>query len=188
VRPPVGTEQPQRGQGQLVGAGLPGDDGVADDPATGAPPHPGIGERLDGFRRFELAGPDLPAVADRECPLEPDGVADRGRWRTRRPRRVLSRSPTPRAHDAQEREGECQRSALGDVASWRRASSHHRFSRRARSAKARRSSTPYGTLVWSATWSTPAWTSFRVRSWNWRSAATLTRVRVGPWLVSSRTR
>ena len=113
--------------------------GAAGLAATGAPAHRGIGERLDGFHRFELTGPDLPAGGDGECPVEPDGVAHGGRGRSNRPPSPLPRCQTPRRHDAQQNE-----------------SGRHRFSRRARSAKARRSSTPYGTLVWSATRSTPA--------------------------------
>src|SRR5439155_15208449 len=102
VRPPVGTEQPERRQPQLVNAGFPGHDGVADNPATGAPEHRGIGERLDAFGCVELPRPDLPAGGDGDRTLEPDGVADGGSWGTSAPSRRLSCSTTPRRYDAKD--------------------------------------------------------------------------------------
>src|SRR2546426_9344501 len=99
ARPPVGTEQPERRQPQLVNAGFPGHDGVADNPATRAPEHRGIGERLDAFGCVELPRPDLPAGGDGDRTLEPDGVADGGSWGTSDPSRRLSCSTTPRSEE-----------------------------------------------------------------------------------------
>src|SRR3989449_277415 len=102
VGPPVGTEPPERRQPQLVNAWFPDHDGVADDPATRAPEHRGIGERLDGIGRVELPRPDLPAGRDGDRTLEPDGVADGGSWGTSDPSRRLSCSTTPRRYDAKD--------------------------------------------------------------------------------------
>src|SRR5439155_172506 len=136
------------------------------------------GKEPGGPGRVELPRPDLPAGGDGDRTLEPDGVADGGCWGTSDPSRRLSCSTTPRRYDAKDDKYRRPRQDSYGVTSSGRTTCGHRFRRRARSANARRSTTPYGTLVWSATRSTPAWASFRVRSWSWRSAATLTRVRV----------
>ena len=101
----------------------------------------------------QFPDPHAPTGRCRDRTLERDGVADRRTTRRRRP-------PVRPQHQRQHGE-------------------YHRLIRLARSAKARRSGTPYGTVVSRDTRSMPACTSLRLRSCCMRSAATRMRVRVG---------
>ena len=151
----VGPEAPQGGHLQRGRPRRPSNNRIPHDPLPGCRgcKHHGIAERLGDGTRREPAGADAPTRERGHRALESDGVPDRGS--TRRDR------PAVPGLDQEEQQ------------------SDHRLIRRARSANARRSGGPYGTVVCSATRSTPAWSSLRVRSCCNRSAATRIRVRVG---------
>ena len=137
----VRADPPQRRQRQRVASRRPHGEPVAYHPARRAAQHSGVAQRLDVVPRLEFAGPHLPSGGHGDLALEPDGVADGGRCGSSGPVRALTGSTTPRRHDAKDREHGSQRGPPCNVASWRRATWLHRFSRLARSAKARRNGT-----------------------------------------------
>src|SRR5438552_3477768 len=109
VRSPVGAQAPNGGQPKLMGAGLPGSQGIAHDPRTRDTSYRGLGERLYVLRRLELSGPDLPPGGNHQRPHQPDGIADGGVGRKRLPHSTLSRCQTPRRYHVKTDKEHCAR-------------------------------------------------------------------------------
>ena len=152
---PVRAEPPDGRHVQAHGPPSPRDHRKPHRPAPSVGRRDGDGvPQLLGVRvPLQFPDPHPPTGRCRDRTLERDGVADRRTTRRRRP-------PVRLQHQRQHGE-------------------YHRLIRLARSAKARRSGTPYGTVVIRDTRSMPACTSLRLRSCCMRSAATRMRVRVG---------
>src|SRR4029077_1485454 len=99
-------------------------------------PPQGPRERLDALRRLELASPDLPPGGNGERAHQPDGIADSGVGGERFPPPPLSFRTAAGREGGKNGKSCGDERATGNGPLCRRATWLHRFSRRARSAKA----------------------------------------------------